>query len=102
MKGNDVLFITLHSALITFFRRFAMKTLWQDLRYGARTLLKSPGFTFIALLVLALGISINTAIFSIVNSVLLRPLPYPQPAEIVRCYWQHESGEQDAVTALVF
>src|SRR5438132_1000345 len=55
-----------------------MYTLWQDLRYGARMLFKTPSVSVIVILALALGIGANTAIFSVINSVLLRPLPYDQ------------------------
>src|SRR5712675_1138637 len=63
-----------------------LTSLPQDLRYGARVLVKSPGFSLIAILTLAVGIGANTAIFSIVNGVLLNPLPFPNANRVVSMF----------------
>ena len=60
-----------------------MRTIWQDLQYGWRMLRRSPGFSLVAILTLAIGIGANAAIFSVINTVLLRPLPFPDAQRIV-------------------
>ena len=75
-----------------------MNSIWQDIRYGARMLVKKPLFTVVAIVTLALGIGANTAIFSVVNTVLLKSLPYPNSDRLVMLFARSSSGEPDEIS----
>lgn len=76
----------------------SLEGFWQDLRYAARMLAKSPGFALIVILTLALGIGANTAIFSVVNGVLLNPLPYPHPEQIVSLFTEMPNFKNGSIS----
>ena len=79
-----------------------MSTFGQDLRYAARTLTNSRGFTLVAVLTLAIGVGANVAIFSFVDGILLKPLPYDQPERIVRILEKPPQGERNGISTLNF
>ncbi len=79
-----------------------METLFQDIRYGLRTFRTQRAFTAVSLIILALGIGASTAIFSIVNGVLLKPLPYAEPERLVRVYGTWEHGNREGTSLLDF
>lgn len=79
-----------------------MGTFWQDLRYGTRMLIKAPAFTAVAVLSLALGIGANTAIFSMINSILIESLPYPNSEELVQIFEATPSFPRNSVSGGAF
>src|SRR5689334_8867527 len=75
-----------------------MGSTWQDLRFAVRMWRKKPGFTAIVVLTLAMGIGANTAIFSVINAVILRPLPFGEPERILRIWGKFSQGDHAATS----
>ena len=75
-----------------------METLWQDVRHGARTLVRSPGFGLVTVVLVAVGVGASTAVFSIFNAFLIRPLPYEQPDRLVLLHQCDRKGGMSLVS----
>src|SRR5262249_9567961 len=75
---------------------------WADVRFALRGLRKSPGFAVVAVLTIALGLGANTAIFSFLDGVLLRPVAYPEPERLVQLWEKPPNGDRNGISALNF
>ena len=84
--------------MMSWLTSFTLNEIWRDLRLGLRSLLRSPGFATVAILCLALGIGANAALFSVLNAVLLRPLPFTEPDHLVRIYEKMDNGLKGSVS----
>jgi hypothetical protein len=91
-NGIDRRLTGIHGDVIPWVWCECMTEFWRDVKFGARLLSQSPVFTLTAILLLAIGISANTLIFSVVDAILLRPLPVPHPEQLVRLIEVHSTG----------